>query len=104
MTADSDREKPFMEYTHLTDRDVAQLRRERLVLLEADHVRACLVLEEDPTDQHAHRDAAELRRRIEHHRAFLAPPAEEGVSTDGAEVEGVGDSVHAGDAEEMAMR
>lgn len=66
-----------MEYTHLTGRDLVHLRRERILALEADHARACLVLEENPTDRRACEDVAELERRIEHHRGQLPPPPEE---------------------------
>lgn len=60
------------EYTHLTGQDILSLRHRRLRALEADHVLACLVLEEDPEDPRAREDAAELWRRIGHHRERLA--------------------------------
>lgn len=65
-----------MEYTHLTARHVVQLRQERILALEADHARACLVLEENPEDRQAREDVAELERRIGHHRGQLPPPLE----------------------------
>lgn len=68
-----------MEYQLLTPRDLVQLRRERLLGLEADHFRARLLLAENPEDSQAQKDIAELARRVECHRQVLDPAPEASV-------------------------
>ncbi|NUT90851.1 MAG: hypothetical protein HOY78_02360 [Saccharothrix sp.] len=58
--------------------DVQSVRHRRLRTLELDHVLTMMVLEESPGDPQALGEEAELRRRIELHRAVLSPPAPEG--------------------------
>lgn len=65
-----------MEYALLTPGHLDQLRRERMLELEADHARAGLVLQEVPTDRQALADRAELERRIRLHREELSRSAE----------------------------
>lgn len=82
-----------MDYSHLTAGQAEELRHRRVLDLEIDHYRVKLALEEDPGDEKAYLDLAELERRIELHRAELGivlPPLD-GVGPEMPDTPGSGD-------------
>lgn len=58
-------------YKFLSENDALQLRAERLRLLEFDHYRACLALEENPEAAATLTDLSSINNAIRHHRNKL---------------------------------
>lgn len=66
-----------LQYVTVNKADLRALRVERLRLLELDHARCLLSLEENPQDAQSLRDIVDIERRIILHRDILMPQKDE---------------------------
>jgi hypothetical protein len=58
-------------YATLTDKELTQLRIERVHILESDHARICIELAENPDDAQVTSARVEIERRIALHKEVL---------------------------------